>query len=527
MSLSYLVEQLSKSSPNAVFTVDSGASNEQSVHDYLYLETDIESDFIELMESSKANKKVIFLCGSSGDGKSALIGRNIKKFESFCDFHIDATHSFSPTQSAIEALDERFDEYKSNNKSLVVGINIGILLNYAKEGSDLHLDIRSDIDDYVNAANPGRVARFINFEEYSKFSFSSGTVESKFIRDLFQKVFAQNEDNPFYLACQHDVNNSEQSQLHNNFRMLSFECVQVLIVELLIDIHLKYEQFLTARSLLDFLYVLLVSSRLPSTTLFDSNESSIFDNLRKEDPCLIRHERIDALILESKSDKNLPELESFLGELNKLLTEDVLVRGDVDSILRTMFLFKDYPFSSKYLESFREVFDRRDVIDFLEIIEAHREKNDSVIQEFYSSLEDAVMTYANKSFPSLTDRNLVVLTEINGHALCSNVEFDVDWDAVSSHERKSLHSFPCYLKINDEPLSKFDFSLEVCNLINSINKGYRPNKHDRNTIIIFEELIEHIIDKAKNSNKIVIVKDAVAYEFKDSGHKIKVSKHAS
>lgn len=527
MKLQNLVEQLSKSSPNAVFTVNSNSSCNQSVHDYLYLETDIESDFIKLIASSKANKKVIFLCGSSGDGKSALIGRNITKFESFCEFHIDATHSFSPTQSAIEALDEKFDEYKSNNKSLVVGINIGILLNYAKEGSDLHLDIKSDIEDYINGANPSRVASFINFEDYSKFSFSGGTVESKFIRDLFQKVFAKNEDNPFYSAYLHDVNNSEQSQVHNNFRMLSFKCAQVLIVELLIDIHLKYEQFLTARSILDFLYGLLVSPRLPSTTLFDSNDSPIFDNMRKEDPCLIRHERIDTLILESRSEKKLPELDSFLEELNKQLAADLLVRDDVDSILRTMYLFKAYPFSSKYLESFREIFNKRDVIDFLEIIEAHRENNDSVIQGFYSSLEDAVMTYANKSFPTLTDRNLVVLTEINSHALCSNVEFDVDWDAVSSHEQKSLHSFPCYLKINDEPLSKFDCSLEVCNLINSINKGYRPNKHDRNTIIIFEELIEHIIDKAKNSNKIVIVKDAVAYEFKDSGHKIKVSKHAS
>lgn len=75
-----------------------------------------------------------------------LIGRNIKKFESFCDFHVDATHSFSSTHSAIEALDEKFNDYKSNNRSLVVGINIGILLNYAKEGPHLHLDNRKDID---------------------------------------------------------------------------------------------------------------------------------------------------------------------------------------------------------------------------------------------------------------------------------------------------------------------------------------------------------------------------------------------
>lgn len=527
MHLQLLTEQLSKSSPDAVYTLKSEDSDEISIHDYLYLETEIESTFLETIESSKANKRIIFLCGSSGDGKSALIGRNVEKFESFCDFHIDATHSFSPTQSAIEALDQRFDEYKSNNRSLVVGINIGILLNYAKEGSESHEDIRQDIDSYINDGYSNDVASFINFEDYSKFSFSGGTVQSEFIRELFQKVFDKGEDSPFYSAYLQDLNNGEASQIHHNFRMLSYECVQELIVELLIDIHLKYEQFLTARSLLDFIYGLLVSPHLPSVTLFNSSESPIFENLRKEDPCLIRDERIDTLILETKSDKKLPELDSFLKELNGLIEADLLERDDVDSIIRTMYLFKSYPFQSGYVENFKEIFDRRDVIDFLEIIDAHKTNNASVIQSFYSALEEAVMTYANKGFPSLTDRNLLVLTEINDHALCSNVEFDVDWDAISAHEQSSLHSFPCCLQINDEPLSKFDFSLEVCNLINSINKGYRPNKHDRNTIIIFEELIEHIVDAAKNSKKIVIVKDAVAYEFKDSGHKIKVNKHAS
>lgn len=70
MKLQNLVEQLSKSSPNAVFTIESSLSGEKSIHDYLYIETEIESDFIKLIESSKFDKKIIFLCGSSGDGKS-------------------------------------------------------------------------------------------------------------------------------------------------------------------------------------------------------------------------------------------------------------------------------------------------------------------------------------------------------------------------------------------------------------------------------------------------------------------------
>jgi DNA phosphorothioation-dependent restriction protein DptF len=41
-------------------------------------------------------------------------------------------------------------------------------------------------------------------------------------------------------------------------------------------------------------------------------------------------------------------------------------------------------------------------------------------------------------------------------------------------------------------------------MISLINNGYRPNKHDRNTIIIFEELLESILEVATLSNKIAI-----------------------
>jgi DNA phosphorothioation-dependent restriction protein DptF len=63
-------------------------------------------------------------------------------------------------------------------------------------------------------------------------------------------------------------------------------------------------------------------------------------------------------------------------------------------------------------------------------------------------------------------------------------------------------------------------------LIQAINDGYRPNKHDRNTIVIFEELLERIIDFSKDTNKLVIVHDEQIYEFKDTAGKIKVKSHA-
>lgn len=41
---------------------------------------------------SKTTKKIAFLCGSSGDGKSEMLTRCKKKLDSRVKFHLDATH---------------------------------------------------------------------------------------------------------------------------------------------------------------------------------------------------------------------------------------------------------------------------------------------------------------------------------------------------------------------------------------------------------------------------------------------------
>ena len=125
-----IIQKLSKSSPYAVATPKS-EKDIKDIFDYLHIETDIEKEYVNTLERL-TDKKVIFLCGSSGDGKSAIITRSQKRFEDSYEFHLDATHSFNPSESAFERLDKVFDKYKQSKKSLVIGINIGILINYSK-----------------------------------------------------------------------------------------------------------------------------------------------------------------------------------------------------------------------------------------------------------------------------------------------------------------------------------------------------------------------------------------------------------
>ncbi|MEA2027467.1 MAG: DNA phosphorothioation-dependent restriction protein DptF [Campylobacterota bacterium] len=114
---------------------------------------------------------------------------------------------------------------------------------------------------------------------------------------------------------------------------------------------------------------------------------------------------------------------------------------------------------------------------------------------------------------------------VNGYALCADVEFDPNWEELTKDKQHQLRSFGCALMVNKKALETIAISLSMYRLICAINEGYRPNKHDRNTIVIFEELIENIIDCAKESDKLTIIDGEKSYEFRDNRDKIKVKSH--
>lgn len=134
MQFKRLLDTLARSSAQAVTTLGTGQEEQEAFKEYLYVETEIEKDFRDLLNSELPPESVIFLCGSSGDGKSEILKRYYENYSERIRFHLDATHAFKPDQDAIEALDQLFDEHRDSHKPLVIGINVGMLFNFASQG---------------------------------------------------------------------------------------------------------------------------------------------------------------------------------------------------------------------------------------------------------------------------------------------------------------------------------------------------------------------------------------------------------
>ena len=517
-----LISKLSKASPESVHTFHTDST---SIFEYLHIETPVETEYINILENQRKNKSIIFLCGSSGDGKSAIIAKNKTKFETDYNFHVDATHSFKPNQTAIEALDESFHEYSKNQKSLVVGINIGILMNYVIEGDESHNEIKEAINSFLkNKKNESNIY-FINFEDYSKFEFEEHEISSIFIKSLFEKITLQSNANSFYEAFLIDKENNQTSFIHQNFKLLSIEAIQNSIIELLITVNLKYDQFITTRSLLDFIYTLLSAPNTLINQLFEDDSNIIIKNIRKEDPVLIRSYQLDKFILERASEKEDKSLTEFINKFNQICTKEILDEKYASSIIRVFYLFRNNDISNNYHQKFINNFDDRAIHNFVHLVAIHKaydNENKKAIQAFYKEIKGAILFYVNKKIPTLSKKGLLTLSNTKTVTTAVPVEIAPNWSEIKAYTSKSFSHFPLFLKVNSAALIEIEITLNMLIMINLINSGYRPNKHDRNTIILFDELIQLIIEKATDLNEIILILDNKKVRFKNIEDEIEV-----
>ena len=228
MNLKDALGVLSRSSKYSVSTLrtDNTVDELQALKDHLYITPDIQIEFEGALEDALTRthtNSIICLCGSSGDGKSEILTQLYKKFSNTIDFHLDATHSNSQHKSAIDCLDEKFDDFKLSNKPLAIGINIGMLQKFIKQGNERHNDIKESFEEYFENRHikgfEAKVVSFYDFECYQRLNFSSLKITSDFIYKFLAKLTEESENNPFYKY--YKLENKSSSQVAKNFEVLS------------------------------------------------------------------------------------------------------------------------------------------------------------------------------------------------------------------------------------------------------------------------------------------------------------------
>lgn len=510
MDLKQALSILSKASPYAVSTEREHCQDYLADYKrYIYIKTDIETDFKKALLSAKPNQ-IIFLCGSSGDGKSEILTQYSKKHKATHYFHLDATHSFNPSQTAVQALDERFSAFKQSDKPLVVGINVGMLGNYAEEGSEEHSDIKKVIKDFLSrkrSAIPEQYV-FLDFEDYPKFTFDAEGSASDFAEQLLKKLTAQTLENPFYALYDRELKSRGHTQLTANFALLSRPAVQQSLIGLLLRARLIKDQFLTARALLDFIFQLLAADGYLFDNLFAGSDNELLSRIQSFDPSNLHTRTVDEFVLQHGLGIEHEDFAAFKAKINSLGIFEIT---EAASFLRLFYvLCGDNELCNEFVSNIQNEFTNNLVEAYASAWMLHRDFDGSgkmrkALSSFYKeTLIAALHRYCNRHAPAL-DKDEYLISELNGYKTAVSLEVKPDFSAIKHNALEKIGIFNAYLKVDEQSLKPMPISVKLLELLIKIGQGYRPNKHDKNAVLLLDEALEQMLAVANQKDTLLIL----------------------
>lgn len=511
---------LAKSSSFSVTTVAHRQKDEfDQLKEQLFVKQEIETELQRYLDVAKPGE-IIFLCGSSGDGKSEILTRcqSDPRYQRRFNFHLDATHSFAPRQSAIDALNELFANHHQQSSPLLIGINTGMLANFAREGAECHRVIRSAIDSFLSgqqdASRPYRNENcsFFDFEHYPKFQFDENKQYSLFIKTLLDNLTRDDDNNLFHFIFRRDESINPDLKEVANFKLLCMPGVQNLLITQLFKARLIKDQFVTTRTLLDFLHHLLMGPGYLFDNLFTGAENDLIKKVSDFDPARLHTYELDQFVLRYELKLVDAEFDEFLAALEPLhikFDRQCVKPGDATSLIRLFWLLQHESLGNDYHRRFSAFFNESLFEHYSEIWHLHRnftadlEQKRSLNRFYTSELIAGIQRYANRKAPELSKhKEEFFLGEFGGVKITAPVALKPDWDAIRSKHTAHPTGFDVHLKVGEDPLPPIRIGLNLFELLKKLNNGYRPNKYDKNAVVLLDGIIELVSDKIKLSTEI-------------------------
>lgn len=511
---------LAKSSSFSVTTVTHRQKDEfDQLKEQLFVKQDIETELQRYLDVAKPGE-IIFLCGSSGDGKSEILTRcqSDPRYQRRFNFHLDATHSFAPRQSAIDALNELFANHHQQSSPLLIGINTGMLANFAREGAECHRVIRSAIDSFLSgqqdASRPYRNENcsFFDFEHYPKFQFDENKQYSSFIKTLLDNLTRDDDNNLFQFIFRRDESINPDLKEVANFKLLCMPGVQDVLITQLFKARLIKDQFVTTRTLLDFLHHLLMGPGYLFDNLFTGAENDLIKKVSDFDPARLHTYELDQFVLRYELGLVDADLDDFLAALEPLhikFDRQSVKSGDATSLIRLFWLLQYESLGNDYHRKFSAFFNESLFERYSEIWHLHSnytadpEQKRSLNRFYAFELIAGIQRYANRKAPELSmQKEEFFLGEFGGVKITAPVEIKPDWDSIRNKHTAHPTGFDIYLKVGCNALPPVHIGLNLFELLHKLNNGYRPNKYDKNAIVLLDELVELIAEQAKSSRDI-------------------------
>ncbi len=567
MTVHPLLEELKKLRESSKYAVAQGTySNLNGFKKYLHIEREVEKKLKDIISkaSQKTTAQLLLVCGNVGDGKSHILSHlhdELKDEISQFTIHNDATESHNPHESSNQTLYKLLQGFKDDAIStsidkIILAINLGTLSKFIEEfGSEFTLlktyitankILDSDIvhDDVFDDASS---FHHVNFTDYHLYSLTAEGAVSELITTLFERIVANNDTNSLYKAYvsyKESLAGGQDCPILYNYEFLFSENNRKLIAQLIVKAIVKRKEIVSLRTLLNFIYDLIVpvdladlnqidyfkriesfnsteflANLLPNYIFEHPELSSLFEKIERLDPCLTRDAATDEVLLSLINASNpVPLFEAHVKAdfINTILTR-LASTPIVKSMLSRFFIRLNY--FSNYFEhtNLRET----DYEEYLVWLYHYNSNNPMYTQKIYGLVEVAVR---NWNGDAKTNGKVIINVGKKQTKYRVFKDFDPipDLDLNPKNGATILHKFTqefsLAYKINQEKESlRIHVDYSLFKTLKMVSKGYRPNKKDNNNFVYFVNAINTLTNQNNQKAPLYIdeinIGKAVDYQF--------------
>lgn len=534
---SYLLNELEKLSISAKESVES-SEGLGIFKRYIHVDRSIQNELISNIKRAHDSNdaQLVLLCGNVGDGKSHLLSY-VKEthLDIISDFeiHNDATESFDPTLNEIETLKKVLEPFNDRNINeskykLILAINLGVLNNFLQEEQVKKNFTR--FNSFINNSGifdqsicqesiTDKNFKLISFGDYSIFELTKNGPKSKYITSILNKITANDEKNIFLNAYKKDVEAGIKSPVIENFKILSLPHVNERISKLIINVIVKYKKLISTREIFNFVYELLVPANLneydeystpldynqallPNTLFGTKDRGELLKEISKEDPLKYRNKMLDELLIKLNISTNLNNtISKYIGKLEieplKIVLEFIKsfdstneqIREEVTNmILRSLYLIGN--------DDINGIFEEQEYLSYMKYLYFYNKGDLNGYIYLFDETKKAVFNwngspkfeyiYLRDSITNYKIAEFLEFEETEGIDICKNIN------------QEEIERFKCNIRLNFEmvrtgEIESIEIDYQLYKKIVEVNKGYCPNRNDKEEAIRFVEFIDKII----------------------------------
>jgi DNA phosphorothioation-dependent restriction protein DptF len=579
MTINPLLEELKKLRESSKYAVAQGTySNLNGFKKYLHIERDVEKKLRAIITNASENNKsqLLLVCGNVGDGKSHILSHlhdELKDVISKFIIHNDATESHNPNESSNETLYKLLEGFKDeklkeSKDKVILAINLGTLSKFIEEYGNEFIILK----DYINSSkildtdlihndefDASSNFHHVNFTDYHIYSLTENGAVSDIITTLLEKIVSENEANTIYMAYREykvNVGDKVYCPILYNYEFLFNKNNRAIVSQLIIKAIIKSKEIVSLRTLLNFVYDILVPVDLSNISqvdyfkvidkmngvdffsniipnyLFEHPElSSLFEKIESLDPCTNRNSETDDILLTLINAEQIFTIfskhinNSYLDKIESKIVESINNKTELSKLFIRLNFFSNY-FEQKHLSDVN--FD-----EYLVWLYHYNNNNLLFIEKIYKLVENAAR---NWNGDAKTNGKVIINVGKKQTQFRVFKDFEVLPDVEISKEKfdvqinKFTQEFSLSFKINNETESiKIHVDFSLFKILKMISKGYRPNKKDNNNYVYFVNSINTLINQNNNKAPLYIdevnIGKAVDYKFsKDtfSGYKFQV-----